>query len=213
MLIELICCLFLAVEVVVLYYPSIRGEFIFDDLTVLTHLKHLFDPANPPESPLKWLWSNFLEHIHRIFNRNTPWSTRLFVAKGYWQSRPLTWLTYRADIRRSGRNPYYWHSTSIALHILSTLMVFVSAKHWLPLYAAFITAVIFAAHPLGTMAVSYLSGRSSLVCGFLMLLAISLFLNHDPIAALTVWIMALFAKQEAVILLFILGAIWLLHLT
>lgn len=121
---------------------SLRGPFVYDDqITVLD---------NPSLQP----GADFFFVL---------WAERF---------RPLTNLSYWLDRTLWGFEPFGFHLTSVLLHGLNTFLVFALAQRWqrdgregvagdaAPLAAA----GLFAVHPLLTQAVSYVSGRSELLC-------------------------------------------------
>ena len=87
--------------------------------------------------------------------------------------RPATRFTYALTHALFGFSKPAFHATNLAAHILNTLLVFGIAirlaKRWMPgfnpAHFGFAAGMIHAVHPLYTEAVTYISGRSSSLCG------------------------------------------------
>jgi tetratricopeptide (TPR) repeat protein len=108
--------------------------------------------------------------------------------------RPLVNLSYALDHRWWGLDPFGYHLTNLALHVLNVALFFGLAaalardrRTWgpggratgrqapggpSPRLAAFTAAALFAVHPLMTEAVGYASGRPEVLCGTFVLLAV-----------------------------------------
>jgi protein O-mannosyl-transferase len=126
---------------------SLKGPFVYDDgITVL---------ANPSLRPgADWL--------------------EVLLAERF---RPLTNVSYAIDHALWGFAPFGYHLTSVLLHALNAALLFVLARQWerdglkqtgMPWAAA----SLFAVHPLLTQAVSYVSGRSELLCATFFMLGV-----------------------------------------
>ncbi len=91
-----------------------------------------------------------------------------------WQRRPITLLTFAANLALHGPNPVGFHVINIALHLANTVLVFLllrksvlrAAEH--PWIAA-IGAAVFLLHPAQTEAVTYISGRATSLMTFWLL--------------------------------------------
>lgn len=115
--------------------------------------------------------------------------------------RPLVNLSYALDHRFWGLDPFGYHLTNLALHVLNVALFFglasalardraawgpgpasdpgpgraagrQAAEGPSPRLAAFAAAALFAVHPLMTEAVGYASGRPEVLCGTFVLLSI-----------------------------------------
>lgn len=88
------------------------------------------------------------------------------------RSRGLTLYTFALDARRGGMDPRGFHAVNVAIHLINALLVWalvwrtltlpaLAARHAAaaPLLAA-LTAAVFVAHPLQTMAASYIVQRA-----------------------------------------------------
>jgi tetratricopeptide (TPR) repeat protein len=86
--------------------------------------------------------------------------------------RPLTVLTYALDHAIWNLRPGGFHATNIALHAVTTALVFLLGVEVLGgVIAAFAAAAIFAVHPLHTEAVTGLVGRAEVLATLFVLAA------------------------------------------
>jgi hypothetical protein len=173
----------------ILYYPALHGPFLFDDLAILNGLRE-----NAREHPF--------HHFYRWLAQ-----TDLRQWRNYVQSRPLTWLSYRLDFYYGGMNPRGFHATNIVLHMVAVVLVNHWTRTWLPDLQAALVAVLFAVHPLATSAVAYISGRASILCAVFMLGALLSAVSIVWPLAFVFGILALLAKEEAILLPILLGAV------
>ena len=94
--------------------------------------------------------------------------------------RPILFITFAINYKISGLNPLSYHTVNLLLHIVNTLMVIILTRRIAlrfteELYSdriAFITSILFAVHPIGTEAITYISSRSSLLATTFYLLSL-----------------------------------------
>jgi len=188
---------------VFVYWNSLGNDFVFDD-QVLT------------ENP------NLLK-IHTL-------SDAAGVGLGW---RPLLFFTYGLNYYWSGLNPYSYHAVNLLLHIINVVLVYFIIREVVRVldenerdlaWSAFAGAAIFSVHPLLSSAVSYIAGRSSVLCAVFYFLAVLFFLKlldagmkrrlylSAVYAALTLasGLLAWQSKQEAMTLPVFLAALLLL---
>jgi tetratricopeptide (TPR) repeat protein len=86
---------------------------------------------------------------------------------------PLTWISHMADVQLYGRNPAGHHFTSVLLHVLGVVLLFLLIERATarPLPSAAVAA-LFAVQPLNVEAVAWISERKSVLCVLFFLLAI-----------------------------------------
>jgi tetratricopeptide (TPR) repeat protein len=121
--------------------------------------------------------------------------------------RPLTRSTFWAERRLFGLEPAGYHLLPVALHLGSAFLLFRLVRRlgadWPP-GTAESAALLFLVHPLATEAVTYLSGRASLLAAFFSLLAVERWTARERGAAswssLVAFALALAAKETAAIL-------------
>ena len=86
---------------------------------------------------------------------------------------PLTWISHMADVQLYARNPAGHHFTSVLLHILAVVLLFLLMERatGFALRSAAVAA-LFAVQPLNVEAVAWVSERKSVLCVLFFLLAI-----------------------------------------
>jgi len=86
---------------------------------------------------------------------------------------PLTWISHMADVQLYGRNPPGHHFTSVLLHALDVVLLFLLME-WGTSRALRSAAVaaLFAVQPLNVEAVAWISERKSVLCVLFFLLGI-----------------------------------------
>lgn len=133
----------LIVVVAVLYAPTLRYPFIYED-------------QNDPDTFLAETTGREL-------------AARLAAAP----MRAVTELTLAANRAVFGAsNPVGYHAGNVALHLLNVVLVLLIAWQWVPPAASVLVALAFAVHPLNVEAVAYVSARSELVASSGVLLAL-----------------------------------------
>ena len=86
---------------------------------------------------------------------------------------PLTWLSHMLDVELYGLRAGPHHLTSVAIHALSTLLLFgllrkITGDRW---PSAFV-ALVFAVHPLHVESVAWISERKDVLCAFFFILTL-----------------------------------------
>jgi hypothetical protein len=76
--------------------------------------------------------------------------------------RPLSLASFVVDHALYGLNAAGYHLTSILLHALAQVFVFLLIRRWLGAIAAFALTLLVAFHPTGVEAVAWINGRSEL---------------------------------------------------
>ncbi|XP_051817069.1 protein O-mannosyl-transferase TMTC1 isoform X2 [Antechinus flavipes] len=153
-LLTTVCCL--------CYGNSLRGEFVHDDVWAIVN-----NPDVRTATPLSW----------GIF-ANDFWGKGMAENTSHKSYRPLCILTFKINVYLAGMNPFYFHAVNIILHCLVTLVLMytcdkvVFKDHQL----GFVTALIFAVHPIHTEAVTGIVGRADVLACLLFLLA---FLSYN----------------------------------
>jgi protein O-mannosyl-transferase len=102
-------------------------------------------------------------------------------------TRPLLMLTYWANYRMSGLEPFSYHLVNVLLHFVNSVLVFVIVRKLLrwkesqppqrELVAAF-AALVYLLHPIQTEAVSYVASRSETLSVLFCYGAFALFLGR-----------------------------------
>lgn len=126
------------------YANSLRGQFIWDDDTLIK------------ENVLLRSWNN----IGRFFTTDIANSGGT-LSSSY---RPLQMISYTADYSFWKLNVFGYHLTNILLHILAALGIYaLIAFLFKNKLLGWITGILFAVHPIHTEAVAYISGRADIL--------------------------------------------------
>ncbi len=122
--------------------------------------------------------------------------------------QPLTMLTYCVEYAKFKLNPKPYHVTNLIFHIFNALLVFcfiwlLTQQQWV----AFITALLFAIHPMHVESVSWVSERKDVMYSFFYLASLSTYLLylkvekwkwHYYVLAFSLFLLGLFSKAMAV---------------
>ena len=96
--------------------------------------------------------------------------------------RPFLLFTFALNYLVSGANPLTYHLVNNGLHILNALLVFLLfSKVLKSRRIGFVTALLFALHPLATEAVTYISGRGDPLYVFFTLAGLWLFYQAEKL--------------------------------
>ena len=105
-------------------------------------------------------------------------------ARTYWPEqsggdgyRPFTILAFRLEWALGGGNPMVFHAVNVAIHAATAVAVFWLACAILPLGAAWITAALYAVHPVHVEAIANVVGQSELAVAFFITLAAGIYLH------------------------------------
>ncbi len=148
------------------YLPVLKAGFVYDDVSQILIDKYIHEPDNFTEV------LTFKVLARDILDRN----------------RPFMVLSLMMDSVFWGLNPFGYHLTSVVLHTLCSVLIFLvfleifrhfdqPGSH--PVFAAAIGAILFAVHPVNSEAVCGVTFREDLLVGFFTLIALFL-AGHFP---------------------------------
>jgi tetratricopeptide (TPR) repeat protein len=145
-----IACALVVAATIIAFLPSLGNNFVnWDDEEYVTGSTLVTGLST--------------EHLERIVTEP--------VKANY---HPLTILTLAVDYRLWDLDPFGYHATNLALHVLNTLLVFVLVLRLgggrLP--AAVITALFFGIHPMHVESVAWISARKDVLYALLFLSAL-----------------------------------------
>ncbi|XP_041352924.1 protein O-mannosyl-transferase TMTC4-like [Gigantopelta aegis] len=196
------------------FVNSYDGDFVFDDSEAILNNKDLL-----PETP-----------VEQIFTHDF-WGRKLDSKTSHKSYRPLTVLTYRWNYAWAGDlKPSCFHIVNIALHgVVSVLFLRVfsvlfaghstDSLSGYPSFqaprAAFLSAVLFAVHPIHTESVAGVVGRADLLCAFTFLLSFICYVrsclndcgqSYRPASVSVLWmflsvvlcVMSTFCKEQGI---------------
>ena len=169
----------LLVICLVAFANTLPNDFMWDDPYLIAENPYLRDYTNIP-----------------LFFTPYYWDTMHPYADGQALYRPLRTLTFAIDYHFWGLNPAGYHLTNLLLHMINVTLVFflvsvmdrrltgarrtpVSVRSAL-MRLPFLTAVLFAIHPIHTESVTYIKNRSDLLSFLFFVSAVLLFIEYRP---------------------------------
>ena len=141
----------------VLVYASTLGhDFVWDDRTILLAHEDLGDWSRVTET----LTSNFFQESQERGDFD------------YW--RPLVVLSHMLETSLFGRSAWGFHLVNVLLHATASMLVVGLALLWFERgrSTALLAGLLFAVHPVHVEVVAWVSGRSDLLLGLFLLLAL-----------------------------------------
>ncbi|MCP5463206.1 MAG: tetratricopeptide repeat protein [bacterium] len=144
----------------VLCYSNIfNNEFLFDDPDIILNNKAIRDIFNLKSVLLTNYW-------HSIANAGLY--------------RPLVFFTYALDYHFWGKEPAGYHISNLIFHLITCWILYsVFARFLKSRRIAFAGALLFAAHPVHTEAVTGIVGRAEVLMALFFLLGWLLFLKSE----------------------------------
>jgi protein O-mannosyl-transferase len=117
------------------------------------------------------------EHVQQGLNRHTAkWAVTSLEAANW---HPVTWLSHLLDVSLFGLNPHGHHATSLLIHTLNVVLLFVWLRRMTgALWKSAIVAAIFAVHPLGLESVAWIAERKNVLSTLFMLLALWAYVGY-----------------------------------
>uniref|UniRef100_A0A3Q3T1X4 Transmembrane O-mannosyltransferase targeting cadherins 1 n=1 Tax=Mastacembelus armatus TaxID=205130 RepID=A0A3Q3T1X4_9TELE len=145
----------LAALCVLCYGNSLRGELVHDDVWAIIN-----NPDVRPGSSLRNIFSNDF------------WGKRMADNTSHKSYRPLCILTFKLNIMFGGMTPLYFHIVNMCLHCVVTCLLMHTCECCVfeDSRLAFVSALLFAVHPVHTEAVSGIVGRADILACLLFLL-------------------------------------------
>jgi len=183
--------LLIVLAAVLPYLNALRNDFVWDDRPLIVEDYHLQSPR----------------FLREIFFRDFFSHSDDELKYGYY--RPLITLSYMADLRAWGLRAAGFHATNIFLHALCALLVYGIARRLFPASRGigFLAGILFAVHPIHTESVTWIAGRTDVICSLFLLLALQLHVGGAPAwrraLAVLSFAAALLAKEMAVFLPFV----------
>ena len=150
-------CLVLAVWTLVVFWPSLDGEFLrYDEEAYVT--------KNPVVQ-------------QGLTGESVAWAFSLDTRTIYWH--PLTWLSHMLDLELFGMNPRGHHLGSLILHTLTTLLLFLvllraTGNFW----PSAVVAALFSLHPLHVESVCWIAERKDVLSGFFWMLTMGAYVLY-----------------------------------
>ncbi len=184
--------LFIALIIVVVFSPSLKNDFTWDDKYLVINNFYI----------RSW------DYISDIF-------TNQLYQGGQMQSnyyRPAQLLSFVMDYSIWGLNPFGYHLTNLFLHVANSILVYlilIAISHQAPL--ALIAAMLFAISPAISGITYYISARSDLLMALFLFLSFLSFVKymHNKkkilyVFSIVTFIISVLCKEMAIMLLMLL---------
>ncbi len=139
----------IAVTAVLVYLPSLSGDFLMDDNAFVSDNQIV----------------KASDGLYRFWCTTEPYD--------YW---PVSNITFWIEWRLWGKHTTGYHVTNLVLHIVEALLIWVILRK-LSVPGAFLAAMIFATHPVNVESVAWIAQRKNMVSMLFFLLSILCFLK------------------------------------
>ncbi|MRR17060.1 MAG: phospholipid carrier-dependent glycosyltransferase [Deltaproteobacteria bacterium] len=185
---------FIILLVMIVYWPSLSGDFIFDDNGLIKN--------NPYVKQLHSVSSYLAQEDGITDKTDTPGH----LHTGYY--RPLLNFSYYIDYKIWGMKAFGFRLTNIILHLICCLLIFqllIALK--IDRNAAFLGSLFFALHPTDTESISMIVSRNNLLVTIFSLLSFMLYVKSRQgrlvyLFTSTVFFgLALLSKENALMML------------
>ncbi|HEY9245981.1 MAG TPA: tetratricopeptide repeat protein, partial [Candidatus Methanoperedens sp.] len=189
---------------IAIYFNALFNAFVFDDIFQVLENQWIRDIGNIPAIFSQSVWG---------FNDKAS------VLHYY---RPLMHLIYMFNYHLFGLNPWGFHLVNILFHAGGSVLVYITAMRFLKeahpstfntyLSLPFITAILFATHPIHTEVVAWVAAVPEIAFTFFFLLSFYLYMRSEDgsrsnyILSLVSYAFALLSKETALTLPIILVA-------
>src|SRR5262245_36633673 len=179
----------LAVLIGIVYWPVGGYDFVlWDDDGYVTNNLHV-------QAGLTW--------------QTIQWAFTTFEQGNY---HPLTWLSHALDCHLFGLNAGMHHRVNVALHIVSTILVYAVLKRMTgATWRSAIVAALFGLHPLHVESVAWVAERKDVLSTLFGLLSLWAYVRHSEqpgvsryVAVVVLFAASLLAKPMLVTLPFLL---------
>ena len=189
----------IAFTALLVFGPVFGGDFVNWDDTALVQ-------ENPLIRDLSW------SNIKAMFALSSIQEFKHYL--------PLVLLSYALEYQLAGLDPAVFHATNVFLHIInSLLLLWLIAKLTASEPVAFVTALLFAIHPMHVESVAWITERKDMLSTLFFLISLSCYavsLERGRkrlylLAALAAMVLSLMAKAMAVSIPFVLVLIDILR--
>lgn len=177
----------------ILYFQVFFFDFSYlDDNNLILNNQHFL-------SNLANFFKSFSIDVFHIFNHSA------------FYYRPLLTISLMFDFQFGGINPFIYHFTNVALHIVAACLLFTFLKKLdYKKELSFLFSVIFLIHPVLTQAVAWIPGRNDSLLSVFILSTFIFFIKYlkegktsNLIWSLVFFASSLFTKESGIVLLLI----------
>ena len=156
-----VLCALLLLLILIAFFPALGNGFInYDDGVYVTKNRHV-------QTGISW------ESIRWAFvsQRGANW-------------HPLTWLSHVVDCQLFGLKPWGHHLTSVLIHALNTLFLFLVLKRMTgAAWRSFVVAALFALHPLHVESVAWVAERKDVLSGLFFFLTVWAYAEYVKVSS------------------------------
>jgi hypothetical protein len=181
---------------VVIYLPSLRNGWVFDDWEIFVNNKYL--------NHWSFIWNSFRYDAWWFHN------PKILPQSGYY--RPVENVFIAAGALLMGNHPAPWHLAKIVLHLVTVVLCFRAAQLLTgEVVVGLLTAAIFGLMPAHVDAVAWVSALSEPLSTAFALGALCCFINRKPgllgmLSALALYTCALLTHETALLFPLIIAA-------
>lgn len=203
----------LIVITILVFSNTLKNSFIWDDKAIVAKGEYISKPDNIPFLLTPQYWKQFYLMLSRHHNQEERVNYR-----------PIFMASFAFDYSLWKHNPFGYHLTNLLLHLLNVILIyfFISIitapeiRHKGFLDLPFVSAFLFAIHPIHAESVTWIKNRSDLLALVFFLLSFIFFIKSGfqnkskprilfYYTSLLCFILALFSKSMAITLPLILG--------
>jgi len=184
----------------VIYFPTVKYDFVLDDNFLITGNEQLTTPSGTLGYFSRGVWDG-IESTGQMKPRSNIY-------------RPLLMVGYALDRAIFGLNPGWYHFINILMHavVCALVMTFIYQLlgFWQQLMPnrieiALVSGILFAVHPIHIEAVSWISGRAEVLAGLFLMSSLCCYLRYHQKGILR-WLLfsmmffsfALMSKESAI---------------
>lgn len=184
--------LFICVITSLLYLPTLRFEFVYDDSSQIAH------------NPLITSWKN----LPLLFRTDVWRFQNPLVTGNFWRPMFMAWLLINHLL--FGLNTVWWHATTILMHVLCTYLLYrLAIRLGGDVQIAAVAALVFAIHPSHLETVAWISGVTDSLLSVLILSSLLCFIRALDLQgaprliwfaiSLVLYALALLTKETAIV--------------
>lgn len=161
---------FVAIAAFIVYANSLNCGFVFDDISAIKDNRDL-----RPHTPLKNVFLNDF------------WGTPMHKEQSHKSYRPFCVLTFRWNYMIHQLDPMGYHLLNVILHVGVCILYFRTCLMFLSDLASFVSALLFAVHPIHTEAVTGVVGRAESLSSLFYLGALIMYTKSCKTKRITSW--------------------------
>ena len=121
--------------------------------------------------------------------REFGWSPKYFLKREFGKPyyKPVTYLSWRAEYRAVGPEPFLYHFNNLLLHLMNCLLVFFIIRRLAPYFKtlkgkevqiAFFSALLFGLHPMHVESVAWIVERKDVLYTFFFLIGLAGYIQY-----------------------------------